>query len=262
MVELSQGTAPHRLATQRCLRGRRQLAHRAHPPGRGRPHPHHPASEVEPFPHVGRLHTDVLEERFGPITTRVLRHDDEIREAYLVDAGGVCRTFAVTLFPPGGYSASLTEVDREIRTGGSIGKTFRAHGYSICKNILKVLRVVLPEWLRRAFSDASRFAKARMTEFLARRGRGPMQVYGTVIEIYHPDFRPAEITPFDRLQESPTVDALLENQVMLADNAWDHLADGLPFDRRDERYLEAMRASRREIRAGKKKLFEVLEAQH
>jgi hypothetical protein len=262
MAELSQGIVAHRLATRRHPLGRLRLAHRAHPPGRGRPHPQDLATEVEYFPRVGRLHTDVLEERFGLITPRVLRHDDEIREAHLVDTGGVCRTFAVTLFPRGGHSESLAEVDREIRTGGSIGKTFRARGYSICKNILKVFIVGLPEWLRRAFCAVSGFAKARMAEFLARRGQGLIQVYGTVIEIYHPDFRPAEISPFDRLQESPTVDALLAHRVMSAEDGWDYLADGSRCDRWDERYLGAMRASRREIQSYKKKLSEVLDAQH
>ena len=51
---------------------------------------------MEHFPLVDRLHTDVLEERYGPISSRVLVHNDKIRRAHLIDQKGISRTYAIT----------------------------------------------------------------------------------------------------------------------------------------------------------------------
>lgn len=215
------------------------------------------------FPQAGHLHTDVLEERFGTITPRVVHHSEMYREAYLSDGNGVCRTFAVTLFPTAGPVADPAAVSREIRTGGAIGKTFRAHGFGVAKNILKVFLVDVPGWLRRAFADENPLAKARMTEFLARHEAGPTLVYGTVIEIYHPDFRPAEISAFDRLQESPSVAALVQHRVISHDAVWDYVMSAPhPADVQSPAYRDAVRTTRREIRSSRQMLADILKAAH
>ena len=51
---------------------------------------------MQHFPLVERLHTDILEEKYGPISTKLIRHDNKIREAHLVDFKGISRTYAIT----------------------------------------------------------------------------------------------------------------------------------------------------------------------
>ncbi len=68
-------------------------------------------SVEEHFPLVQRLHTDVLEERYGPVTADVLQHDNRVRQVHLRDKTGVSRTFAITLFPDAGISDSLKKID-------------------------------------------------------------------------------------------------------------------------------------------------------
>ena len=46
---------------------------------------------MEHFPLVDRLHTDVLEEKYGPISSKILIHNDKIRKAHLVDKKGISR---------------------------------------------------------------------------------------------------------------------------------------------------------------------------
>jgi len=40
---------------------------------------------MEHFPLVDRLHTDVLEEKYGKINSKVLVHNNEVRLAHLID---------------------------------------------------------------------------------------------------------------------------------------------------------------------------------
>ena len=47
---------------------------------------------MEHFPLAERLHTDVLEEKYGQIKSKVIRHDFNIREAHLIDTNGISRT--------------------------------------------------------------------------------------------------------------------------------------------------------------------------
>jgi len=159
---------------------------------RDRPDSNTLSARIEHIPVVDRLHTDVLEERFGPITVRVLRHDDDVREAHLVDGRGVSRTFAITLFPREGHSRDIAEVDRAIRAGAPMGKTFVEYNYLIHKNILDIRTVRIPPWLRLAFCDQHGSTNACLIEFLVCRARERPQIYGLLAEIYHPDFRPDE----------------------------------------------------------------------
>ena len=57
------------------------------------------------FPTKEKLHTDILEQKYGSIHAEVLRHDNKkecaegadcIREARLVDKDNVLRTYALT----------------------------------------------------------------------------------------------------------------------------------------------------------------------
>lgn len=172
-----------------------------------------PSPEVEHFPLAERLHTDVLEAKYGPIHAEVVRHDDEVREAHLVDEAGISRTYALTFFPEQPANEDIQTIDLEIRAGGSIGKVFREHGYAIRKNVIDVFTLPLPQWLTERFAVTKPFAKARLSEFYARKEAEDGEasepvVYGTVVEVYTPDFRPAFVNDTDRAQISASTEAL------------------------------------------------------
>ncbi len=204
-----------------------------------------------------RLHTDLLAERYGPVSIRLLRHDNEVREAHLVDRKGVSRTFAVTFLAPP-YPEEFTLIDAEIRGGAPIGRTFRKYGCEVRRNVLKALAVALPLWLRTEFAHSSLFAKAFLSEFLARINARPPELYGTIIEIYSPDFLTPEITETDLLQEGPTLKSLVANRVPHED-IWHRLGSGSAGDRADPRYMEAGRNCQRDILIMEERLALLLE---
>ncbi|MFH1802380.1 MAG: hypothetical protein ABH864_02915 [archaeon] len=71
---------------------------------------------MEHFPLVDRLHTDVLEEKYGPIHSKVLVHDEKVRLSHLVDKKGISRTFAITFFQ-GPFDKNIKRINEEIKKG-------------------------------------------------------------------------------------------------------------------------------------------------
>jgi hypothetical protein len=207
--------------------------------------------------HIAPLHTDLLEEAYGPVSIRLLRHDSEVREAHLVDRHGISRTFAVT-FLAQPCPDDLVGIDAEIRAGAPIGTTFRRYGYEVRKNVLKVLVVVVPAWLRTELAHPSPAAKAILSEFIVRGdGRLP-ELYGTVAEICSPDFRPPAITEAERSRERPTLRSLGAAGVP-PEEVWQRLGDSPACEDADPRYLEAGRLCQREIISMTKRLAALLQ---
>lgn len=166
----------------------------------------------------------MLEQKYGPIHAIVLRHDDEIREALLADAEGVSRTHALTFLSYDKNNEEICNIDKVIREGGLIGKTFRDHGYTIKKNVIKVFIMELTPELQKEFQTDEAGAKARITEFYAKKeGQDPL-IYGTVLEIYSPDFKDPKdgINEVDLAQVNPTTEALKEVGVPVED-IWSRL---------------------------------------
>lgn len=192
------------------------------------------------FPLKRMLHTDILEQKYGPVSARVLRHDSRVRESHLVDPQGVSRTYALTFFPHEKRSSDIAAIDSEIRSGKPIGKTFREHGFEIRKNVIHVFILRLPDWLRKAFDRKEGFAKARLSEFLARKEKGQAIVYGTVLEVYSPDFRPPTINAVDMQQVNAPVE-MLEKQGVSIDDVWKRIGTGNNW-RNAEQKLEAAKA--------------------
>jgi hypothetical protein len=177
------------------------------------------------FPLVEKLHTDVLEEKYGPVHGEVIRHDHDIREVHIVDENGISRTYALTFLTFDRNNEELVQIDEEIKNGGLIGKVFRDHGYEIRKNVIHVYIVDLPEWLRSRFEYEAGEAKARLSEFYAKKeGQSPV-IYGIVTEIYSPDFRLAEVNNFDAKQDNPTSHAF-ELVGISKDEVWDRIGSG------------------------------------
>ena len=124
---------------------------------------------MEHFQLIEKLHTDILEDKYGLISAKVLRHDNKIREAHLIDKKGISRTFALTFFSKEMPNKEIKKINEEIKNGEAIGKAFREHQYSIRKNVLDVYIIELPSWLKHAFKTSSNFAKARISEFYAKK---------------------------------------------------------------------------------------------
>ena len=162
--------------------------------------PHRTHQTSEGYNITRRLHTDMLEEKYGPISVQVLNDDNITREVLLEDQQNIVRTYALTI-RNGEWAGNneMQEVNKDIQAGEAIGKAFKAHGFSICKNIIDVYLVYLPKWLRYAFSHSSEMAKARISEFLVKKEE-LIYNYGLITEIYSPDFREVNINAQDREQ--------------------------------------------------------------
>lgn len=132
-----------------------------------------------------RLQSDKLEKTYGPIHAQVLRHNKNIRELFLSDQRGVKREYAITLFSEN-PDKDLMAVNRKIKSGGLIGKTFQDNGYDIIKREKKNFTIELPGWLKKEFLTNKKSAKASAYEFCVKKGSGPLEVYGTIFEIYNP----------------------------------------------------------------------------
>lgn len=182
----------------------------------------------------GKLHTDYLTDAYGPIHADVLRHDDRkelsdtvvsIRVARLVDKKDILRTFAVTHLTYDKNDSELVKIDEEIRGGGLIGSTFRKHGFEITKNVLDVSIVDIPAWMSKDFQVNASKAKARLFEFYAKNENEQAKLYGTVIEIYSPDFKNPEagINEYDLSQ----VQRPSQNMGLSLDEIWKQLASTL-----------------------------------
>ena len=180
---------------------------------------------MEHFNLIKKLHTDVLEEKYGPIHAEVVRHDDEVREAHLVDENGISRTYALTFLTFDRSNEEMVKINEEIKAGGSIGKVFREHGYEVRKNVIKVYVVTLSGKIKNAFRVESDKAKARLSEFYAAKDGTPPVIYGIVTEIYSPDFRPAEVNEEDLKQDNPTTNALQKVGIN-KEEIWKRIGEG------------------------------------
>ncbi len=186
-----------------------------------------------------KLHTDVLESTYGVIHSEILRHDDFMREVFLSDKDNIARTYALTIFAYDKNNAEIRAIDEKIKNGGLIGKTFKEHGFEVRKNVTGVFTIKNPPWLKTAFSDESTESKTRLSEFYAKKETGEPIIYGTVLEVYSPNFRPAEINKIDTDQVHPTT-AVLEQAGYTKSEIYDFLAENKNFDMTDTRYQRAI----------------------
>jgi len=177
--------------------------------------------KVEHFPTAKKLHTDVLEEKYGPIHSEILEHNDELREVLLSDKEGIARTYALTFFPVNREN-ELNDVNQEIKAGGMIGKSFRDNGYEVRKNVVDVFIIDIPKWLQKKFAVEKNHAKARISEFYAKKQVGAPVIYGYVLEVYSPDFRDPSINDIDMAQVNPSTE-MFKSIGIGEDKIWERL---------------------------------------
>lgn len=232
-----------------------------------------PKLSQEHFPTKKELHTDVLERKYGPIHADVLRHDnvreikpgaERIREARLVDEKNILRTYALTFLTYDKKNEELAKIDDKIREGGLIGKTFREGGYEIKKNVIDVFIISIPEWMSKDFQADSQEAKARLTEFYAKKEAESPIIYGTVLEVYSPDFKNPEdgINEVDIDQINPLTGAL-QGVGVPADEIWGRLDRAMEkneWDDLKDRYEQAKSMSQPVIQSLHEKISKYLES--
>lgn len=165
---------------------------------------------MQHFPLTEKLHTDILEEKYGLIHAEVLKHNSKIRESLLSDSNNVARTYAIT-FLEKWNNKEIKKINESIRKGASIGKEFRNKGYIIRKNVLGVFIIKIPSWLRNYFETKENYAKARLSEFYAKKEGSEPIIYGVVTEVYSPDFRKPKINQVDKLQIGAVTKCLEKN---------------------------------------------------
>lgn len=193
---------------------------------------------MEQFNLTKKLHTDVLEEKYGPIHSEVLLHNNEVREVHMLDENNISRTYAVTFFTFDRNNEEIFKIDNEIKNGGLIGKTFREHGYEVRKNVVSVFITSLSDSLKQKMKTVEKEAKVRLSEFYAKKeGEAPF-VYGVVSEIYSPDFRPAIINVNDILQDNPLTESM-EEVGITKDEIWERLGKDNNFSDLKEKFDKA-----------------------
>lgn len=161
--------------------------------------------------------------------------------AHLIDQKGISRTFALT-FLDSYWSDEIKKINEEIKSGMPIGKAFREHEYAIRKNVLEVYKIKIPGWLKKDFQTKDDFAKARLSEFYAKkRGKTPI-IYGIVVEIYSPDFRKATINKIDLAQESALTPILLKHG-FTKDEIWQNIGRENDYGERERDFEKAKKES-------------------
>jgi len=224
------------------------------------------------FPVKEKLHTDILEQKYGPIHAVVLRHDnvkemkrgaERIREARLVDEKDILRTYALTFLIYDKRNEEIANIDDEIRQGGLIGQTFRRHGYTINKNVIDVFIMPIPSWMKNDFQTEADEAEARLTEFYTKKEGVVPVIYGIVLEIDSPDFKdPANgINNVDVTQVNPLTGAL-QGVGVPADEIWERLdraAETNEWDDLKARYEQAQKLSQPVVESLHEKIKKYLE---
>ena len=197
---------------------------------------------MQHFPLTEKLHTDILEEKYGEIHAKVLKHNSKIRESLLVDSKNIARTYALTFFEDW-KSKEVEQINEEIKNGEAIGKAFRKKGYTIRKNVLDVFIIKLPIWLKKDFNTKDNSAKARLSEFYAKKkGENPI-IYGIVTEVYTPDFRKPIINDVDKLQIGAVTECL-EDSGFSKEEIYRRIGDDNNYEDIQEKYNRAKEKSK------------------
>ena len=151
-----------------------------------------------------RIFTDSLETQYWPIHAQVLSHNDEddnlpfsLREVDLIDKTETSRTRAITFLHNQECNRALNPdialIEEAIKNGGSMGKVFRNDfGYAVRRSVVDVFQIDLPGRLHDVFKVHDDEARAKVSEFHARKEQDHI-FYGTLIEIISPDYRPTSM---------------------------------------------------------------------
>ena len=115
----------------------------------------------------------------------------------------------------------------------------------------------MPIWLKQDFDTKENYAKARLSEFYAKKRNYEPIIYGVVIEIYSPDFRSAKINNVDKSQIS-TLTECLEKQGFTKQEIWRRIGDDNNYENFKLRYNKAKKESKKRINKIKEEIKNLL----
>jgi len=162
-----------------------------------------------------QMNSEQIREKFGSYHVEVLHQDEGSRVASLYsthDEQAICRTLAVTCFRRP-LDQSLTEADRLIRQGQSIGSTLSDAGLVLDRAVLAEASVASGaafEQLTGASVKAGATIYLRVYQLSAGKDPTILRPYAVIAEAHHPEHIPPE--------------SLLPDQASLNTDAWDTLS--------------------------------------
>lgn len=99
---------------------------------------------------IKNLHTQALEQLFGPISLHILKQNESIRIVELRDKHKLNRTFAIVKFL-NIKGKVLIEAHDKIVKGELLGKTLCDYKIDFDREFIGSVKVKLPEWLKNDF---------------------------------------------------------------------------------------------------------------
>lgn len=211
---------------------------------------------MEHFPIINRLHTDVLEEKYGEIFSKLIKHNNKIRIAHLVDKKGISRTYAITFFDYP-LNEEIKKINESIKDDNPIGKEFRKEGYSIRKNVVDVFITKMSKKLQQKFKTKEKFAKTRLSEFYASKKNKNPEIYGIVAEIYSPDFRAPILNSKDINQINPLTEMFKKIGVSKK-QIWERLGNDNDWSDMQPKYIKAKTLSLSKIKQYRNKIDKLI----
>ena len=211
---------------------------------------------MEHFNLQDRLHTDVLEKKYGKISSKVIEHNNKLRISHLIDKKNISRTYAITFFDYR-LSSKLKKINKEIQKGNPIGKEFRKQGYKIRKNVVDVFLVKLSKNLQKRFKTKQKLAKTRLSEFYTSKNGENPEIYGIVAEIYSPNFRFPKINSIDLAQINPLT-KIFKKIGISKEKIWKRLGEDNNWKKLNKEHLKAKETSQTKIKAYHKKIEKLI----
>lgn len=128
-----------------------------------------------------KLGSEVVSEKYGPVSLRVLSQTYKNRESLLVNQEGVIGAYSLVFFGEG--KESFSEAHRAITNGAPIGKTFRELGIPILRDEFCSMTYPIPRALREITRWNAGECSVKGVDFLVGNSK---ELYATIIEMYGP----------------------------------------------------------------------------
>jgi hypothetical protein len=133
--------------------------------------------------------------------TQVLYNDDIISEALQVDAQRTATVYILTMKNRNWKEDnSICNIDTVICRGETIEKAFTGQGYTVTANVLSFFMIPVNAWLGLAFNTGEKMARARITEYIIKKGNAVFS-YGVTTEIFSPAIWSPVINKTDEMAE-------------------------------------------------------------
>jgi hypothetical protein len=136
---------------------------------------------------VNELHTELLENLFGPIRLTIAKQENELRIVHLYDPNDISRTLGVVRFK-NFDSPTIKETHKRILQGELLGKTLMEANIPCIKSYVGTVSVQLPDWLKEDFNTTNGTTSAVYSHItIVDQVRNKSFLYAELFEIIPPD---------------------------------------------------------------------------